>query len=142
MHDKASGCTACIDTPEVGPTQAALDARGWKLTHIFNTHHHSDHTGGNLALKRLYNCVIVGPKADAERIPGIDQPVSDGERVKLGAAEALVLHTPGHTRGHCSYYFESAQAGAGGGGGAAGALFCGDTLFSMGCGRLFEGSRT
>jgi hydroxyacylglutathione hydrolase len=108
---------------------AELDAKGWRLTHILNTHHHADHAGGNLELKRRTNCTIVGPRADAARIPGLDVAVGEGDTVELGPHRALVLDTPGHTRGHIVYYFEGARA-----------AFVGDTLFALGCGRLFEGT--
>lgn len=128
-HEPESGATAVVDPAVAPPVLAALEARGWQLTHILNTHHHMDHVGGNLALKEAAGCVIVGPRADAGRIPGIDIEVGDGDVFKLGAAAARVFDVPGHTRGHIAYWFQD-----------AGALFCGDTLFAMGCGRLFEGT--
>lgn len=129
IHDGASGATASIDTPEVGPINAALKANGWKLTHILNTHHHADHAGGNLELKATWHCTIVGPRADRDRIPGIDIEVGDGENYALGDAQAKVFDVPGHTRGHIAYYFAEAQA-----------AFVGDTIFALGCGRMFEGT--
>lgn len=129
LHDEATGATACVDTPEAGAVNAALAATGWKLSHILNTHHHSDHTGGNLALKKAHGCTVVGPAADRERIPGLDTAAADGDTLLLGATPYVVLHTPGHTRGHCCYYFPG-----------EGVAFVGDTLFSLGCGRLFEGT--
>lgn len=102
---------------------------GLKLTHILNTHHHWDHTGGNEELKARYGATVIGPAADRDRIPGIDVALRDGERYSLGAAEFLTLDTPGHTRGHVTYYFPGAKA-----------MFSGDTLFSLGCGRFFEGT--
>jgi hydroxyacylglutathione hydrolase len=130
LHDTASGNTAVVDPAEVEPIVRALESRGWVLSHILNTHHHWDHTGGNLALKERYGTVtIVGPKADAGRIPGIDVELGDGDVFDLGASRLLCFDTPGHTKGHVTYYFEDAKA-----------LFPGDTLFSMGCGRLFEGT--
>src|SRR5690606_16018857 len=107
----------------------ALAARGWRLTHIFNTHHHGDHAGGNLALKARWGCTIVGPRADAARIPGIDVAVGEGDVAELGEHRADVHDPPGHTRGHIVYRFAD-----------AGAAFVGDTLFALGCGRLFEGT--
>lgn len=107
----------------------ALHRRGWTLTHVLNTHHHSDHVGGNLALKARYGATVVGPAADADRIPGIDIQMADGDAGELGAARFVCLDTPGHTKGHVTFYFEGAKA-----------LFPGDTLFSLGCGRLFEGT--
>jgi hydroxyacylglutathione hydrolase len=129
IHDPASGQTAVIDTPEVGPIERALAERGWKLTHIFNTHWHPDHAGGNLELKARTGCRIVGPRGEAARIPGIDQEVGEGDVVALGGHRARVLDVPGHTAGHIAYWFE-----------ADGVAFVGDTLFALGCGRLFEGT--
>lgn len=129
VRDRETGAVAAIDTPDPDVINAALKAEGWRLTHILNTHHHWDHAGGNLALKEQWGCEIIGPKGEAERIPGIDRPVSDGDIVALGASLAAVLDTPGHTAGHIVYYFSE-----------DGAAFVGDTIFAMGCGRLFEGA--
>lgn len=129
VHDPDTGATACIDTPEVAPILRALEDRGWSLTHIFNTHHHFDHAGGNLELKAATGCRIVGPRADAGRIPGIDIEVGDGDELDLGSRRAVVRETPGHTRGHIVYHFADDRV-----------AFVGDTLFALGCGRLFEGS--
>ncbi|MCP5144344.1 MAG: hydroxyacylglutathione hydrolase [Gammaproteobacteria bacterium] len=129
LNDSSTGATAVVDPAEAGPVLAELQRRTWKLTHILNTHHHGDHVGANLELKKLTGCTIVGPRADADRIPGLDVPVGDGDFYAMGSASARVFDVPGHTRGHIAYYFEAAQA-----------LFCGDTLFAMGCGRLFEGT--
>jgi len=129
LHAPDSGETAVVDTPEVAPIRAALAERGWTLTHIFNTHHHPDHVGGNLALKAETGCVIVGPAADRDRIPGLDRAVGEGDRVSLGASTAVVWDTPAHTRGHIAFHFADDKA-----------IFVGDTLFSVGCGRLFEGT--
>ncbi len=128
-HDGESGATAVVDPAVGGPVVDALEDKGWTLTHILNTHHHGDHTGANLELKARYGCTIVGPAADRDRIPGIDIEVKDGDTYSLGNAPAQVFDVPGHTRGHIAYWFRE-----------TGALFCGDTLFAMGCGRLFEGS--
>jgi len=129
IHDPASGDTAIVDPAVEDPVVAELAARGWTLTHILNTHHHWDHTGANLALKERYGLSIVGALADKDRIPGIDVCVQEGDTVKLGTHSADVYFVPGHTSGHIAYHFTDADA-----------LFCGDTLFSMGCGRLFEGT--
>jgi hydroxyacylglutathione hydrolase len=129
VHDPVSGSTAAIDTPEATAIEAALAERGWRLTHILNTHHHYDHAGGNEALKARWNCTVVGAAGDAERIPGIDVRVGEGDQVALGAHVAQVFEVPGHTSGHIAYYFAD-----------AGAVFVGDTLFALGCGRLFEGT--
>jgi hydroxyacylglutathione hydrolase len=129
LHDAESGATAAVDTPDAEEIAAQLAAKGWRLTHILNTHHHADHAGGNLELKRRTGCTIVGPRADAARIPGIDLGVGEGDVVTLGAHRARVFDTPGHTRGHIVYWFADARA-----------AFVGDTLFALGCGRLFEGT--
>lgn len=129
VHDRETGETATIDTPDAEAINRALGAAGWRLTHIFNTHHHWDHAGGNLALKEKWGCAIIGPKAEAERIPGIDREVGDGDVVPLGASRASVYDTPGHTSGHIIFHFADDDA-----------AFVGDTIFAMGCGRLFEGT--
>lgn len=129
IRDPESGAVATIDTPDPEAINAQLKDAGWRLTHILNTHHHWDHAGGNLALKEQWECEIIGPKAEADRIPGIDRAVGEGDLVKLGASHARVLDTPGHTSGHIVYHFTE-----------DGAAFVGDTIFAMGCGRLFEGT--
>ncbi len=128
-HDPVAGVTACVDTPDAEATNAGLEEKGWRLTHILNTHHHGDHTGANLELKERWDCIIVGAANDAERIPGIEVRVSDGDVYEFGSLRAKVLEVPGHTTGHIAYYFES-----------EGIAFVGDTLFALGCGRLFEGT--
>ena len=129
LHEREGGVTAAIDTPDAAAILAELDANGWRLTHILNTHHHPDHAGGNLELKRRTGCRIVGPRADAARIPSIDVQVGEGDVFELGAHRVEVFDTPGHTRGHIVYFLPDDQA-----------AFVGDTLFAMGCGRLFEGT--
>lgn len=129
VHDTETGATASIDTPEVAPIEAALAEQGWTLTHIFNTHHHFDHAGGNEELKSRWGCEIVGAANDAHRIPGIDVQVVDGDIFKLGNSDVRVLEVPGHTVGHIAYYFAADQT-----------AFVGDTLFALGCGRMFEGT--
>lgn len=129
IRDEPSGAVATVDTPDAGEINRQLAAAGWRLTHILNTHHHFDHAGGNLALKEKWNCEIIGPKAEASRIPGIDHQVGEGDLVQLGEATAKVFDTPGHTSGHIIYYFADDAA-----------AFVGDTIFAMGCGRLFEGT--
>jgi hydroxyacylglutathione hydrolase len=125
-----SGTTVAVVDPAVeGPVVAELDRIGRRLTHILNTHHHNDHVGANLALKARYGCKIVGPLADRDRIPGIDLALAEGDTVTLGDATAKVFDVPGHTRGHIAFWFADEKA-----------LFCGDTLFALGCGRLFEGT--
>src|SRR5215207_944537 len=108
LHDSESGATAAVDTPDAAEIAEQLKVKGWHLTHILNTHHHADHAGGNLELKRTTGCTIVGPKADATRIPGIDVAVGEGDVVALGEHRAAVFDTPGHTRGHIVYHFAAA----------------------------------
>ena len=129
VHDSATGATAAIDTPEVTAILNALETTGWKLTHILNTHHHFDHAGGNAELKAKTSCTIIGPRGEKDLIPGIDRAVGEGDIVELGDARARVLEVPGHTRGHVAYYFADDHV-----------VFVGDTLFALGCGRLFEGT--
>lgn len=128
VRESGSGATAIIDPPVVEPVLERLAEKGWKATWILATHHHTDHVDGILELKRQTGAEVAGPAADRARVPGIDLALSEGDHFRLGAAEALVFDTPGHTRGHISYWFKD------------GALFCADTLFSLGCGRLFEGT--
>lgn len=127
IHDPDSGLTASIDAPEEGPIVDALERRGWRLSHIFTTHHHADHVGANEALKRRYGVEIVGPEAEKDRIPGIDRTVTEGDTFRFGGFDVDVISTPGHTAGHVSYHIPAAKV-----------AFTGDTLFSLGCGRLFE----
>jgi hydroxyacylglutathione hydrolase len=129
LHDAETGATGAVDPSVAEPVLRALGETGWRLTHILNTHHHPDHTGGNLAIKQATGAVIVGPRADRDRIPGIDVEVGEGDRYAVGSQMAQVFDVPGHTRGHIAFWFVGSRA-----------LFCGDTLFLMGCGRLFEGT--
>lgn len=129
VRDRETGETAAIDTPDAAAIDAALAGEGWRLTHIFNTHWHPDHAGGNLALKKKWGCRIIGPRGEAAKIPGLDETVGEGDTVRLGASTALVRDTPGHTLGHVVYHFAG-----------DGAAFVGDTIFALGCGRLFEGT--
>lgn len=129
LRDSASGKIATVDTPDPGAIAAELEQRGWGLDVIMNTHHHPDHAGGNLTLKEIYDCHIVGPRGEAATIPGIDTLLGDGDVFELGESRARVYETPGHTLGHIVYHFED-----------DGIAFVGDTLFAMGCGRLFEGT--
>ncbi len=128
IHDRSTGATAAIDAPDAEQILAALHEKGWTLSHILTTHHHHDHTAGNDVLKRMTGCTIVGPAEEASGVPGIDEQVSEGDTVKFGSAKARVIETPGHTNGHISYYFPD-----------NGLVFVGDTIFSVGCGRLLEG---
>ena len=128
-HEPASGATAVIDPAVAPPVLEAARRRHWRITHILNTHNHGDHVGGNLAIQEATGCRIVGFAPDSHRIPGITDRIADGDRVRLGEAEAEVIFVPGHTSGHIAYFFREDRA-----------LFCGDTLFALGCGRLFEGT--
>lgn len=120
---------AVIDPGDADAAIKALENRGLVPTHVFNTHHHSDHTAGNQALKARYGAVVIGPRADQARIPELDQLVGDGDTFMFGNHRVEVIETPGHTLGHISFWLPDDQK-----------LFCGDTLFAMGCGRLFEGT--
>ena len=129
LHDPESGETACIDTPEADRILAEADSKGWKITQIWNTHWHPDHAGGNSAIKAATGCRIVGPKGEAAKIPTLERQLVEGDTVKLGALKANVLETPGHTAGHIVYHLPEHRI-----------AFVGDTLFALGCGRLFEGT--
>ncbi len=129
FRDPDSGQVGIVDPSDAAPVIAALEDAGWTPTHIINTHHHGDHTGGNLEIKEKYGVTVVGPKADHDRIAGIDIDVGDGDTFQFGSQIATVFDTPGHTRGHIAFHFAD-----------SGALFCGDTLFALGCGRVFEGT--
>ncbi|NOU05822.1 MAG: hydroxyacylglutathione hydrolase [Hyphomicrobiaceae bacterium] len=128
LHSAASGETLAIDAPQAEPIKAALSARGWRLSDILITHHHNDHTGGCQALKDFYGCRVTGPDSEAERLPGTTRSVNQSSQLTFDGHEVRVLETPGHTLGHVSYYFPH-----------LGAVFTGDTLFALGCGRIFEG---
>ncbi|MDO8979192.1 MAG: hydroxyacylglutathione hydrolase [Afipia sp.] len=129
IHDPVTKATASIDAPEAGPIIKALQREGWTLTDILVTHHHIDHVGGIAELKAKYNCRVVAPDDKAAAIPLVDERVKEGATVKVGNLSARVLETPGHTLDHISYVFDEDRA-----------LFCADTLFSIGCGRVFEGT--
>ena len=121
--------TVVVDPAVAEPVLAEAQRREWSITAIWNTHWHGDHTGGNLAIKAATGCAVIGPAAEREKIPGIDRAVKEGDHVRLGGLQVDVLDVPGHTAGHVAYYLPAVQA-----------LFVGDTLFAMGCGRLFEGT--
>jgi hydroxyacylglutathione hydrolase len=124
-----SGAAAALDPSEAAPVLEAARGQGWRLTHILNTHHHWDHVGGNEAIKQATGARVIGPEPDRDRIPALDETVAEGRPFLLGAAEATIWFIPGHTRGHMAFWFAQSDA-----------LFCGDTLFTLGCGRLFEGT--
>jgi len=129
IHDPISNETAVIDPAVCQPVIDALAGKKWSLNYILNTHHHNDHVGANLALKEKTNCKILASAYDSHRTPGIDTLLNDDDTFKLGEHLIQVIATPGHTLGHIVFYFPHSKL-----------LFCGDTLFSLGCGRLFEGS--
>lgn len=129
VHDPASGETVAIDTPDADAYLAAAAETGWTITQIWNTHHHFDHAGGNAALKAATGARITAPAYDKHRISPADIFVENGDTVQLGDLSADVVFTPGHTTGHIVYHFASGHV-----------AFVGDTLFALGCGRLFEGS--
>jgi hydroxyacylglutathione hydrolase len=129
IHDPETGATAAIDAPEAAAVERALKETGWTLTDILVTHHHHDHTGGIAELKAKYGCRVTSPKNEAGKIAGTDATYGEGDTVKVGNLEARVLDTPGHTAGHISLVFDKEKIG-----------FFGDTLFSIGCGRVIEGT--
>ncbi len=126
---EAGGAVGVVDPSEEAPVVASLEQKGLRLTHILNTHHHFDHTGGNVGLKARYGARIIGPRADAHRIPGLDEGVGEGDTISVGGAKAVIIDIPAHTSGHIAFHFPE-----------SGDVFTGDTLFAMGCGRLFEGT--
>jgi hydroxyacylglutathione hydrolase len=128
-HEPESGETLVVDPAVAAPVLAEAKARGWTISQIWNTHWHPDHVGGNLEIKAATGCAITGPAGEAAKIPGIDRTVAEGDIVTLGAATARVIDVPAHTAGHNAYVFADDRA-----------AFVGDTLFAMGCGRLFEGT--
>ena len=129
MREPQSGSVGVVDPAVAGPVLAEAEKRRWKITHILNTHHHGDHVGGNMEIKQATGCTIVGSRRDRARIPGIEVEVDDGDRYRFGEAEAEVFFIPGHTSGHIAYAFRDQRA-----------LFCGDTIFALGCGKMFEGT--
>jgi hydroxyacylglutathione hydrolase len=129
LHDPASGVTAAIDAPEAAPIEAALQKTGWRLSEILVTHHHADHTAGIGELKQHHKCRVVAPRNEAQRIAHVDETVGEGDAVKVGSIAGRVIETPGHTAGHISYFFPADKL-----------AFVGDTLFSIGCGRVIEGN--
>lgn len=129
VHNTASGETFTVDPSSADPILEVLKEKGWQLDCIINTHHHFDHIGGNTELKQQTGCEIIGFADDAARIAGITRRVEEGQEVNICGTIAKIIFVPGHTLGHIVYYFEQDKV-----------LFCGDTIFSMGCGRLFEGT--
>ena len=129
LHDPDTGETATIDTPDADRILAEAEAKAWRITQIWNTHWHPDHAGGNARIRAATGCAIVGPRGEVEKIGHMDRLLSEGDVVRLGRTSARVLDTPGHTAGHIVYVVDGHPI-----------AFVGDTLFAMGCGRLFEGT--
>ena len=129
LHDPESGETACIDTPDADEYLRQAAAKGWRITQIWNTHWHPDHAGGNEAIKVATGCTVTAPKVDAPKIASVDRTVANGDTVSLGAWTASVIDVGGHTMGHIAYHLPDAAI-----------AFVGDSLFALGCGRMFEGT--
>jgi len=128
IYDNVSKTVGVVDPSEASPVIVFLQKQNLKLNYILNTHHHYDHVGGNIELKKLYNTKVIGFVNDKHRIPGIDITLADNEKWIFGKSPVKILHIPGHTLGHICFYFENEKI-----------AFTGDTLFSLGCGRIFEG---
>jgi hydroxyacylglutathione hydrolase len=129
LHDPSAGATALIDAPEAPPIADALREAGWRLSDILVTHHHGDHTAGIAALKKQFNCRVIAPRRESAKIAEVDVTVREGDFVTIGTLVGRVLETPGHTNGHIAYWFKAEKL-----------AFVGDTLFSVGCGRVIEGT--
>ncbi|MGY6710049.1 MAG: hydroxyacylglutathione hydrolase [Rhizobiaceae bacterium] len=127
VHESESGEAAIIDAPEENAIRAVLERTGWSPSLLLVTHHHPDHVAGNLALKERYGLTIIGPRAEASKIPGLDRSVAEGDTIEFAGRTIEVIETPGHTSGHISYHIPQEKL-----------AFTGDTLFALGCGRLFE----
>jgi hydroxyacylglutathione hydrolase len=129
LHDSASGETVCIDTPDADEYLRQAAAKGWQITQIWNTHWHQDHAGGNLAIRAATGCTVTAPEGDAAKIEGVDRVVKQGDTVTIGDRKGTVIDVGGHTMGHIAYHLPGAAV-----------AFVGDSLFALGCGRMFEGT--
>jgi len=129
IHDPDSKETAAIDAPEAAAVRQALELKGWSLTHLFCTHHHVDHTAGIAELKQLSGCTVYGPKGESAKIPALDIALGEGDELTFGGRTVEIIETPGHTLGHMVYYIPSDTV-----------AFAADTMFPLGCGRVFEGT--
>lgn len=129
LHDHDSEETVCIDTPDADEYLRQAGKKGWQITQIWNTHWHPDHAGGNETIKRVTNCSVTGPKAEADKIAGIDRMVGQGDVIRIGDRKACVIDVGGHTLGHVAYHLPGARM-----------AFVGDSVFALGCGRMFEGT--
>lgn len=129
LHDAASGETVCIDTPDADEYLRQAEARGWKITQIWNTHWHPDHAGGNEAIKAATGCTVTASAEEVDKTPAVDRTVAHGDTVRIGAFEAQVIDVGGHTNGHVAYHLPQGHI-----------AFVGDSLFALGCGRMFEGT--
>ncbi len=129
VHDRDSGQTIAIDTPDAAVYLAEAEKMGWQISEIWNTHWHPDHAGGNLKIKEATGCRIIGPAGEADKIPGIDRRVKGGDLVELGRTHASVIDVPGHTLGHIAFHLPDQEI-----------AFVGDAVFALGCGRVFEGT--
>ncbi len=129
VHEPVSRRTLAVDTPDAARYLEEAAARGWNITDIWNTHWHPDHAGGNLAMKEATGCHIIGPAGEAAKIPGLDQAVRGGDTLRLGEVAAEVIDVPGHTLGHVAFHFAGQNV-----------AFVGDSVFALGCGRVFEGT--
>ena len=129
IHERKTNMVAIIDPSEFGPCDELITNKYKKLDYILNTHHHYDHVGGNKELKKKYKSTVLGFEGDKSRIPCIDRFLKDNQNFKIGNLDFLVIFIPGHTKGHIAFYLKKEKI-----------VFTGDTLFSLGCGRVFEGT--
>jgi len=129
LRNESKNITSVVDPGESEPVLEYLNEKGWHLDEIINTHHHNDHIGGNFKLQEIFNSKLIAPLYDKHRIDNVDVFISDNDIIEIAGVKTKVIHTPGHTLGHVCLYLEEEKC-----------LFSGDTLFYLGCGRVFEGS--